>query len=306
MEIENKEILVTGGAGFIGSNLVHRLYKKNHVYVMDDLQTGSLGNLKDIVSDVDFIKDRIENIKNYCLDVDYIFHIGIYSSSPMYRDNPLLIGNAINDMINILELAKKHKSKIVYASTSSIYSGIKPPHREDVIPEVSDFYTEARIPMERISQLYDKLYGMDISAMRFFSIYGYHEKSKKIFANLVSQFLWDMHENKSPILYGDGEQRRDFVFVDDLVDALVLAALNNKGFNVYNVGTGKNYSLNQLVDIVNKHLKTNVKPEYIKMPIKNYVHETLADTKKPEEKLGFKAKISLDEGIDKLIKYYNY
>ncbi len=95
------------------------------------------------------------------------------------------------------------------------------------------------------------------------------------------------------------------MFVDDVVDALTLAALNNHGFNVYNVGTGKNYSLNQLVDILNKHLKKNVKPKYIEMPIK-YVHETLADTKKAEERIGFKAKVSLDEGIDKLIEYYKY
>ncbi|KJE49728.1 MULTISPECIES: NAD-dependent epimerase/dehydratase family protein [Acidiplasma] len=306
MDIRNKEILITGGAGFIGSNLVHRLYKDNHVYVMDDLQTGSMSNLNDILPDIDFIKDRVENINNYCLDVDYIFHIGIYSSSPMYRNNPLLIGNAINDMIKILELAKKNKSKIVYASTSSIYNEIKPPHSENVIPKVTDYYTEARIAMERVAELYDKLYGMDVSAMRFFSIYGYHEKSKKIFANLVSQFLWDIHDDIQPVLYGDGEQRRDFVFVDDVVDALTLAALNNHGFNVYNVGTGKNYSLNQLVDILNKHLKKNVKPKYIEMPIKNYVHETLADTKKAEERIGFKAKVSLDEGIDKLIEYYKY
>ncbi len=179
MDIRNKEILITGGAGFIGSNLVHRLYKDNHVYVMDDLQTGSMSNLNDILPDIDFIKDRVENINNYCLDVDYIFHIGIYSSSPMYRNNPLLIGNAINDMIKILELAKKNKSKIVYASTSSIYNEIKPPHSENVIPKVTDYYTEARIAMERVAELYDKLYGMDVSAMRFFSIYGYHEKSKK-------------------------------------------------------------------------------------------------------------------------------
>ena len=306
MDIRNKEILITGGAGFIGSNLVHRLYKDNHVYVMDDLQTGSMSNLNDILPDIDFIKDRVENINNYCLDVDYILHIGIYSSSPMYRNNPLLIGNAINDMIKILELAKKNKSKIVYASTSSIYNEIKPPHSENVIPKVTDYYTEARIAMERVAELYDKLYGMDVSAMRFFSIYGYHEKSKKIFANLVSQFLWDIHDDIQPVLYGDGEQRRDFVFVDDVVDALTLAALNNHGFNVYNVGTGKNYSLNQLVDILNKHLKKNVKPKYIEMPIKNYVHETLADTKKAEERIGFKAKVSLDEGIDKLIEYYKY
>ena len=224
----------------------------------------------------------------------------------MYKNNPHLMANAIDDLITVLEYAKKNKSKIVYASTSSIYNGIKE-QKEDVIPKVSDYYTEARIAMERIANLYCNLYGMDVSGMRFFSVYGYNERSKKIYANLISQFLWAMHDNISPVLYGDGEQKRDFVFIEDLVNALILAAENNKKFNVYNVGTGKNYTLNELVQILNKHLGKNIKPEYIENPMKDtYVYYTLADIKKTEEKIGFKAKISLDEGIDKLIKYYNY
>ena len=307
MSLKNKEVLITGGAGFIGSNLVNALYKNNHVYVMDDLQTGSMRNLDNSINNIEFIKDRVENIENYEINPDYIFHIGIYSSSPMYKNNPHLMSNAINDLTTVLEYAKKSKSKIVYASTSSIYNGIMPPQREDIIPKVTDYYTEARIAMERIAELYSKLYNLDISAMRFFSIYGYNERSKKIYANLVSQFLWAMHDNKSPVLYGDGEQRRDFVFIDDLVNALILASENNKNFNVYNVGTGKNYSLKELIDTLNEHLNKKIEPEYIENPMKaTYVHETLADTKKAEELIKFKAKISLDDGINKLIKYYKY
>ncbi|CAC11487.1 nucleotide sugar epimerase related protein [Thermoplasma acidophilum] len=307
MDIRGKEILVTGGAGFIGSNLVIRLAKENHVYVLDDLQTGSLRNLSSVYDGIDFVKDRVANVNDYCFDPDYIFHIGLYSSSPMYKDNPHLVGELIKDMVSVLELAKRKKSTVVYASTSSIYNGVKPPHREDVIPFVTDFYTEARYATERISELYSKLYGINISAMRFFSVYGYNERSKKKFANLVSQFIWDMHDGKQPVIYGDGEQKRDFVFVDDVVDALINAAVYNTGFNVYNVGTGKNYSLNELVQKLNDHMHTDIKAKYVENPMaKTYVHETLADTKKSEEKIKFKAKISLDEGIDKLMKYYGY
>ncbi len=306
MEIEGKEILVTGGAGFIGSNLVGYLSKKNHVYVVDSLQTGSISNIKDY-ENVEFIKDYAKNVSNYCINPDYIFHIGVYSSSPMYKANPYLVHEAINDMTSILELAKKNRIPIVFASTSSIYSGIKPPHREDIIPLVSDFYTEARIAMERVSNLYSRLYDIDVSAMRFFSIYGYHEKSKKIYANLASQFLWDMHDGKQAVIFGDGEQRRDFVFVDDVVNALVLAATKNKGFQVYNVGTGVNYSLNELVEKLNRFLGKNIKAKYVENPMaKTYVHETLADPSKAEKMIGFKTKVSLDEGIKKLIDYYGY
>lgn len=306
MSIRNKEILVTGGAGFIGSNLVNTLARENHVYALDDLQTGSVHNLDDSIGKVEFIKDRVKNINDYEINPDYIFHIGIYSSSPMYKNNPHLMANAIDDLITVLEYAKPKRIPIVYASTSSIYNGIEE-QKEDVIPKVSDYYTEARIAMERIANLYCNLYDMSVSGMRFFSVYGYNERSKKIYANLVSQFLWAMHDNIQPVLYGDGEQKRDFVFIEDLVNALILAAENNKKFNVYNVGTGKNYTLNELVKILNKHLNKDIKPAYIENPMKDtYVYYTKADIRKTEEKIGFRAKVSLDEGIDKLIKYYNY
>ncbi len=304
MILEGKEILVTGGAGFIGSNLVGELSKKNHIYVIDSLHTGSLNNLKEY-ENVEFIKDYVKNISNYSLFPDYIFHIGVYSASPMYKANPYLVHEAINDMIAVLELAKKNKTPVVFASTSSIYNGIQPPHREDAIPLVTDFYTETRIAIERLANLYSKLYDLDISAMRFFSVYGYHEKSKRIYANLVSQFLWAMMSDQQPLIYGDGEQRRDFVFVDDVVDALILAATKNKGFGIYNVGTGINYSLNELVEKLNKHLKKDIQPKFIENPMaKTYVHETLADVTRAKEVLGFNPKITLDEGIIKLVKYY--
>ncbi len=306
MSIKNKEILVTGGAGFIGSNLVDKLAEENHVYVIDDLQTGSLHNLENSMDKIEFIKDRVKNVNDYCINPDYIFHIGIYSSSPMYKNNPHLMANAIDDMITILELAKKNKAPVVYASTSSVYNGVKE-QNENILPGVTDYYTEARIAMERIANLYCNLYGINVSAMRFFSVYGYHERSKKIFANLVSQFIWSMHDNIPPVLYGDGEQKRDFVFIEDLVRALLLAAEKNKHFNVFNVGTGKNYTLNELVKILNRHMNKNIKSEYIENPMKDtYVYYTLADIKKTEEVLGFKYEINLDEGIDKLLKYYNY
>ena len=206
-------------------------------------------------------------------------------------------------MNSILEYARKKDVDIVFSSTSSIYNGVKPPHRESVIPGVTDFYTEARYGAERISELYQKLYGLNVSAMRFFSVYGYHEDAKGGYANLATQFMKSMLKNEPPVIYGDGTQRRDFVFVTDVVDALI-KAVSSKGFEVYNVGSGKNYSLNELMDKLNTLLKKKIKAKYVKMPVKNYVMETLADVKKSKDKIGFKAKINLDEGLDLLAKYY--
>ncbi len=302
--MRNKTVIVTGGAGFIGTNLVEKLVNDNEVIVIDNLHTGSNQNLKEFESEnLKVINDDARSISRLDVDADAVFHLGFYSASPMYRENPMLVSEVVAGMTAVLEYAKDHGSTVVFSSTSSIYNGVKPPHREDIIPEVTDLYTEGRIASERLGLLYQKLYGVNVSAMRFFSVYGYHEQSKGGYANLATQFLWAMKKDKAPVIYGDGEQRRDFIFAGDVADALVKAS-DVKGFEIFNVGYGKNYSLNELVGKLNSMLGKNIKPEYIPMPVKNYVMETLADTTKMKNKLGFTPKIGLDQGLELINRYY--
>jgi UDP-glucose 4-epimerase len=298
--VKGKKVLVTGGAGFIGSNLVRTLSKDNDVVVLDNLHTGRKENIEGAIADgTEFIKGDAKDIKSLKGDFDQVFHLGIYSASPMYRENPNLVGEVVHGMINILEYCKESKIPLVFASTSSIYNGIEPPHREDVIPGVTDFYTEARIACERLGKLYANLYDVNVSAMRFFSVYGYNDIGKGKYANLVTQFMVSLINGEQPIIYGEGEQRRDFVFVTDVVDAL-LKASSSKGFNVYNVGTGKNYSLNEAMERLKKITGNKIEPKYIRMPVKNYVMTTLADPSKAKKEIGFEAKVNLDKGISLL------
>lgn len=302
--MKNKRVVITGGAGFIGSNLVEKLVADNEVLVIDNLHTGDYSNLKDFESEnLRVLNQDAKSIGNIDYDADVIFHLGFYSASPMYREEPQLVAEVVSGMISVLEYAREREAPVVFSSTSSIYNGVTPPHKEDIIPAVTDLYTEGRIASERVGELYNKLHGVNVAAMRFFSVYGYHEKAKGGYANLASQFLWDMKQGKAPVIYGDGTQRRDFIFATDVVDALIKAS-ENKGYDVFNVGFGKNYSLNELVDKLNALLGTSIQPEYIEMPVKNYVMETLADTSKAEKKLGFKASIDLDAGLKLINNYY--
>ncbi len=302
--MKDKRIIVTGGAGFIGSNLVERLVADNEVLVIDNLHTGSYENLREFESEnLKVLTQDAKEINKIQFDADYVFHMGFYSASPMYRENPFLVSEVVAGMTSVLEYVRERDVPVVFSSTSSIYNGVTPPHKEDIIPAVTDLYTEGRIASERLSELFSRLEGGNVAAMRFFSVYGYHERAKGGYANLATQFLWDMKKGERPVLYGDGEQRRDFIFVTDVVDALIRAA-DNKGFDVFNVGTGKNYSLNELVEKLNGILGTSIEPKYIDMPVKNYVMETLADTSKAEEKLGFKPKVGLDEGLKLINNYY--
>lgn len=296
--------LIAGGAGFIGSNLVEDLVRDGHdAVVIDNLSTGSLNNLSEVKNKIKFIEApcskvfEIEEIKN----LDGIYHYGIPSTTQLYRDNHLLVGEAVNEFIKILELAKRENCKVVYASSSSVYNGNTPPFTENMPVLIKDFYTEARYLMERLAKLYYDFYGVKSVGFRFFSVYGPHEEAKKTFANLVSQFLWDIKEGKQPLIYGDGTQTRDFTYVGDINNGFRLGMDSKIECDIFNLGTGKCYSLNKLVDILDEILGAGIKPVYKKNSLKNYVYETLADTSKAEKKLGFKAEISLQEGIRKLL-----
>ncbi len=297
------KFVVTGGAGFIGSNLVERLVKEgNDVIVIDNLHTGSLENLKGL--NIKFLKGNAGEIDRIVEPIDGIFHIGIFSSSPMFKKNRELIVRAIDDWIKILEFATKNKIKVVLTSSSSIYNGNSLPWREDMQIIPTDFYTEARYAMERIAKVYNDFYGTKVVILRLFSVYGEKEEFKKEYANLVTQFILAALKNETIKIFGNGMQTRDFIYVQDVVEAFIKAMNSNIDFDIFNVGFGKNYSLNEVIAMVSQILDKEVKVKYVENPIKNYVWHTLADTTKAEEKLGFKAKVKLEEGIKKIIPYY--
>ncbi len=300
------KFLVTGGAGFIGSNLVKELVKNGEevLVVVEDLSTGHLDNLKEVRDKVEFIQASSGD----CLQLEQakglkgIFHLGMPSSSPIYRENHYLVGKSVNDFIAILDLAKRENCKLVFASSSSLYNGNTIPYKEDMPVLVKDFYSEARYFMERLAWLYNDFWQTEFIGLRLLSVYGPGEKNKKHLANMVSQILWWIQDNKQPVLYGDGEQTRDFVYVKDVVRAFILAMDSKIKADIFNVGAGKSHSLNQAVKIINDVLGKSIAPTYLANPVHNYVDVHLADTTKAETVLGFKAQYSLEQGIKDIIE----
>lgn len=300
-------ILVTGGAGFIGSNIVEKLSEEHDVIVLDDLY---LGNKKNVDGyHAEFVKGSVmdaELVNKLCKQCDYVFHNAAMSSSPMFKEQPKL-GMEVNviGFMNVMKAALDNGvKKVVYASTSSMYNGNALPFSENQPITAKTFYEASFRTREIVAQTYYYENNLSSIGLRYFSVYGPRELHKGQYANNISQFLWDMMEGKAPLIYGDGTQRRDFTFVRDVVSANILAMTSNINFGIFNVGTGIGISFNDLIALTNNALGTSIEPRYIENPLKNYVHDTIADLSLISKSLGYNPQWTLEKGIKFLIDYY--
>ncbi|MGH9879296.1 MAG: NAD-dependent epimerase/dehydratase family protein [Nitrososphaerales archaeon] len=300
------KIIVTGGAGFIGSNLANRFAKAadSQVIALDDLSLGTPTNLS---GGVQFVKGSImdrELLMQLIRGCDYVFHDAAKSSSPMFKDTPSkgVDVNAIGFM-NVMEAAKKNGvKKVIYASSSSLYSGLPKPFKESQVITPKSFYEASFYCREILARSYYLEWGLKSIGLRYFSVYGPNERHKGTYANNITQFLWDMSTGISPVIYGDGSQTRDFTHVSDVLAANDLAMESDIEYGIYNVGTGVETSFNEIIRVINEQIGSDISPKYVENPVKNYVQETLADTTLAKTELGFDAKCSLADGISRQIK----
>lgn len=308
-----EKALVTGGAGFIGSNIAEELVEKDvQVVVLDNLYLGTKNNLKEIEDQIKFIEGSVndkETVKKALKGCDTVFHQAAKSSAPMHNEDPENGAKVnINGFINVVEAAKNEESmeKVVYASTSSMYGSVEPPHREDMGEEPLNLYTATKMSRELYANVYSETTTLQFTGLRYFSVFGPHEKAKGKYANIVSQFIWKMLEGKSPVIFGDGTQTRDFTYVKDVARANILAAERKEKTNgeYYNIGTGKETSFNEVIEKLQEVLEKEIDAENVENPIENYVARTRADIQKAEQELGFKPQYSFDEGVRKTVEYY--
>jgi UDP-glucose 4-epimerase len=304
--MEGRRVLVTGGAGFIGSTLANRLAGDNTVIAVDDR---SLGTPRNLDHAVDF---RERSVLEAALptDVDAVFHLAALSSYGMHESDPQR-GVRINveGFVNVTEQARADGCEtVVYASTSSVYGDRTTPAAESADVVATTGYEASKLARERYAEYFRNHYGLSMAGLRFFSVYqGYAgaEEHKGEYANVIAQFADDIAAGESPVLYGDGTQTRDFTHVSDVVDATVLAAEHELD-GVYNVGTGESHSFNAIVELLNEAFETAIDPEYIDPPIPPsvYVHDTLADPSKLRAETGWEAEVDIEAGLKRVCAPY--
>lgn len=302
--MENQRVLITGGAGFIGSNLANYLARDNDVVAVDDLYLGTPENLDDAVEfyDTSVLDDDLPT------DVDVVFHLAALSSYAMHEENPTL-GARVNveGFVNVVEQAREDGCEtVVYASTSSIYGSRTDPSPESMPVEARTGYEASKLAREQYADYFHHHADMTLAGMRFFSVYqgfGGAEEHKGEFANTVAQFTHQIANGERPELFGDGTQTRDFTHVDDIVRGLEMAA-DHELQGIYNLGTGESYDFNTMVAMINEVLGTDVEPKYIENPFEVYVQDTKADSSKMHEETGWEPTVDFEEGVRRVCEPY--
>ncbi len=239
--------------------------------------------------------------------VDAIVHLAGASSAPMFADDlAACYQNNVVGFIEVLEFARRCGARrVAYASTSSVYGNVPPPLREDGPIDIPNFYAVTKHAMEETASVYSTIYGLEIIGFRFMSVYGPREDHKGRFANLVSQFIWDVEAGRRPVVYGDGEQTRDFTSVWDIAQALRRALEHPQplGASVFNVGTSEATPVNELVALLAEVMKRPVEPQHIENPVAaGYVRSQQASLEKVQRVLGYRPSVSLRQGVEEIVR----
>ncbi len=320
-KIENKKILVTGGAGFIGSNLIEYLLEYNNkVICLDNFSTGKKENIKPFLSDSDFYLAE-GDIRNYddckkaVKGVDYVLHQAALGSVPRSINDPITTTDVnIGGFVKMLFAAKEAKVKrFVYAASSSTY-GDHPdlPKKEEKIGNPLSPYAITKYVDELYAKNFSDIYGIETIGLRYFNVFGKRQDPHGAYAAVIPLFVKQLIKYESPVINGDGLHSRDFTFVENVIQANIsaLTVENKDAVNqVYNVAFGENNNLNELTDILKEYL-SEFDPEIRNITVKygperpGDVRHSLASIEKAEKLLGYKPEYSLEKGLKKAIRWY--
>jgi len=301
--MHGKRVLVTGGAGFVGSTLANHLVTDNEVIAVDDLHLGTPENLDD---GVEFVEASVVD-DDWPAEVDAVFHLAALSSRAMLEADPQQ-GTRVNveGTVNVIERTRDHADTVVFAGTSSMYDD-DPPAREDDPVRAATCYEASMLARDRYMEYYNEFYDdISVASTRFSSVYegyGGNEAHKGEYANTVSQWAAKMADGGVPVLWGDGSQTRDYVHVSDVVRAMEAVA-DHRLEGSYNVGTGRNVSFNETVDLLNEALGTDIEPAYEPVPLTNYNYQQRFDVSKLHEATGWEHQVDFEEGVEMVCAPY--
>jgi UDP-glucose 4-epimerase len=301
---------VTGGAGFIGSHMVDRLVNRGFdVVVLDDFSSGSRKNLGTHMDKPNFhlIKGKIQNrtaVERALENVDAVFHFAAIVNVDFSVKNPLLVNEVnVKGTLNLLEGCLKSKvKKLIYASSCAVYGDPEHlPIGESHPTKPLSPYGVSKLAAEHYCQVIYRLHGIQTTILRYFNVYG-PRQSKGPYSGVISQFIEQLKKKKTPVIFGDGTQTRDFVYVDDIVDA-TLSVLNCKECtgNTINIGSGRATSIKELCNTLLRIFgMQDVKPAY-GLPKTGDIKHSCADLSRAEKLLGYKPKFSLEDGLKELL-----
>jgi len=303
--------LVTGGAGFIGSSIARALVERgDSVRVLDDLSTGKRDNLADLAGKAAILEGSVADaglVRKAVAGVDYVFHEGALASVPRSIDDPLGTNTAnVTGTVTLLVAARDAGVKrVVYAASSSAY-GDQPdlPKVETMLPSPLSPYAVSKLASEYYCQAFTTCYGLETVCLRYFNIYGPRQDPQSVYAAVIPRFIVAMLAGERPVIYGDGEQSRDFTFIADCVAANLLATTAPKAIGqTVNIACGTRYSLNDLVALLNKILGTAIEPVY-EPARKGDVKHSQASIALARRLLGYKPRVSFEQGLRETVAWF--
>ena len=306
-----EKFLVTGGAGFIGSNICKRLISQDcFVRVVDNLLTGKKSNLAKVIDKIEFIQADMGDSKvaqSAMKDIDVVLHEGALPSVPVSIENPAATHKHCVDATFTLLLAARDAGikRFVYAASSSAYGDAPTSPKVETMPASPlSPYAVAKLTGEYYCSVFYKIFGLETVSLRYFNVFGPYQDPASQYAAAIPAFVTAILKDEPPTIYGDGEQSRDFTYIDNVVDANLLAgrAKRTQG-EVVNIACGKAVTVNEIIEMINELLGKSVKPKYI-APRPGDVKHSLADITAARNLINYRPKVSFSDGLRLAIDWY--